>query len=239
MEKFYKIAHRGASGYEPENTLAAFSKALELKADGIELDVRLSKDGVPVVIHDSTVSRTSNGEGLVRDLSFSQLREFDFGNGERIPTLENVFEVFAGKTLIVIELKEYGLAAVVRELIDRYKAWNSIVVSAFDGDECETEPFSSTWTELFWLKRQDARIKISLLARTRRGIGLALNRAFDGDIFSVNISRAAALTLPPPLVAGLLGNTPVWVYTVDDAIIANRLKKIGVNGIFSNYPDRV
>ena len=101
------LGHRGASAIAPENTLAAFSQALSDGADGIEFDVRLSRDGVPVVIHDGTLNRTGSISGTVRDLTAAQLSEVDVGSwfskrtgsqtfaGERIPTLSQVFALFA------------------------------------------------------------------------------------------------------------------------------------------------
>ena len=90
-------AHRGASAYAPENTMAAFYEAEKRGADGIELDVQMTKDGVLVVLHDEDVARTSNGRGLAREMTLSQLRELDFGSwfgpawaGEKIPTLWQV-----------------------------------------------------------------------------------------------------------------------------------------------------
>ncbi|CAG0947487.1 partial Glycerophosphodiester phosphodiesterase, partial [Anaerolineae bacterium] len=96
------IGHRGGSAYTPENTLSAFNHALELGADGIELDVTLTKDNVPVVIHDDKVDRTTNGHGLVKDLMLDQIKQLDAGSwfnekfrGEKIPTLAEVLDTIA------------------------------------------------------------------------------------------------------------------------------------------------
>ncbi len=125
------FAHRGASQVAPENTLAAFRQAVEIGVDGIELDVQLSADGVPVVIHDATVDRTTDGSGWVRDLARAQLQELDAGGhagaafaDERIPTLEEVLAEVGDKLLIDIELKyptleTVSLEAQVIEVIQR------------------------------------------------------------------------------------------------------------------------
>ena len=84
------FAHRGASGSAPENTMAAFQLALQQHADGIELDVHLTADGQVVVIHDQDLSRTTNGQGMVDQLTLEELKHLDAGNGEQIPTLEEV-----------------------------------------------------------------------------------------------------------------------------------------------------
>src|SRR5512145_3196062 len=105
------FAHRGASAHAPENTLAAFELAIAQNADALELDVKLSADGHAVVIHDTTVDRTTGSEGRVKDLSLAELRSLDAGtffsekySGERIPTMEEVFESVGKRILINVEL---------------------------------------------------------------------------------------------------------------------------------------
>lgn len=106
------VAHRGAAGYAPENTIAGFDLAVEMKADYIEIDVQRSKDGEIIVIHDTTVDRTTDGTGKVGDLTFEQLRSLDAGSwkgeqfaGEPIPTFEEILDRYHGKVGILIELK--------------------------------------------------------------------------------------------------------------------------------------
>ncbi|MEM2795626.1 MAG: glycerophosphodiester phosphodiesterase family protein, partial [Thermofilaceae archaeon] len=103
---FIIVAHRGASGYEPENTLRSVRKALEMGVDAVEVDVRLSRDGVPVVIHDETVDRTTNGSGRVSDMTLKELKRLDAGAGEQIPLLEEVLEVVKGHAPLFAEIKE-------------------------------------------------------------------------------------------------------------------------------------
>ncbi|MEH7179864.1 glycerophosphodiester phosphodiesterase [Neobacillus vireti] len=125
------VAHRGATGYAPENTIAAFDKGVEMKADYIEIDVQRSKDGELVIIHDNTVDRTTDGTGYVKDLTFEQIRSLDAGSwkgeqftGERIPTFDEILDRYHGKTGILIELKSPELypgieAQVAQKLIER------------------------------------------------------------------------------------------------------------------------
>lgn len=105
----YVAAHRGWCGKYPENTMAAFRAAIELGVDQIETDVRVTKDGVLVLVHDAAVDRTTNGTGLVIDYTFEELRKLDAGNGEQIPTLEELMELVKNHPTITldIELKEY------------------------------------------------------------------------------------------------------------------------------------
>src|SRR3990172_151413 len=117
--KILRVGHRGAGGYAPENTLASFRKALELKVDMFELDVRLCRSGEVVVLHDETVDRTTDGSGAAGDLSFSQLKKLEAGRGEKIPTLEEVLELAAGKCGVNIELKGENTEQPVAGIIAR------------------------------------------------------------------------------------------------------------------------
>ena len=100
-----KVGHRGARAYEPENTLRSFKKAIELGVDAVELDVRKTKDGEIVVIHDADVKRTTDGEGLVSDLTLKEIRELKTEKDERIPTLEETFDFLDKKVKIFVELE--------------------------------------------------------------------------------------------------------------------------------------
>lgn len=137
------IGHRGASTSAPENTLAAFRQALEFGADGFELDAKLSADGEVVVIHDQTVDRTTDGTGAVRKLTLAQIKELDAGSkfdqkfkGEKVPTLEEVFQVLGGKMLIDVELTNYAspsdaLPEKVARLVRKYQLEESIIFTSF------------------------------------------------------------------------------------------------------------
>ena len=137
------FAHRGASAHAPENTLAAFELALVQNADAIELDVKLSADGRAVVIHDSTVDRTTGSRGRVKDLSFQQLRSLDAGSffsekyrGEKIPLLEEVFEAVGKHTFINVELTNYttprdALVETVCMLVKKFGLQKRVLFSSF------------------------------------------------------------------------------------------------------------
>jgi glycerophosphoryl diester phosphodiesterase len=137
------FAHRGASAYAPENTLAAFELALTQNADGIELDVKLSSDGQPVVIHDPLVDRTTGSHGRVRDLPLRELRALDAGSffsekfqGEKIPTLEEVFDAVGKRTFINVELTNYTtprdqLVETVCKLVKKCGLQNHVMFSSF------------------------------------------------------------------------------------------------------------
>lgn len=144
------LAHRGASRIAPENTLTAFRLALELGADGFELDVHLSRDGVPVVLHDADLRRTTDGVGRVGEKTVAELRTLDAGSwfdprfaGERIPTLDEVFEAFGDRVRYNIELKAFslrdrGLVRAVVERVRRYGLADRVLLSSFN-------PFALRW----------------------------------------------------------------------------------------------
>lgn len=139
------FGHRGAAGVRPENTMCSFYKAAEVGSEGLELDVQLSKDGVPVIIHDETLERTTNGQGWVKDYTLSELKQLDAGSwfhhtyqGEKIPTLEEFFEWFQGTALVVnIELKNglvryQKLEEEVLALIRKYDLVDRVILSSFN-----------------------------------------------------------------------------------------------------------
>jgi glycerophosphoryl diester phosphodiesterase len=137
------LCHRGAKNYAPENTLAAFKVALELGADGFELDTQLTSDGYVVVFHDKTVDRTTNGRGKLSKLSLAELRELDAGSsfsekfrGEKIPTLDEVFETIGKRAIINVELKNFStpfdnLVEKVCGEIHRHGIQKNILFSSF------------------------------------------------------------------------------------------------------------
>jgi glycerophosphoryl diester phosphodiesterase len=147
------IAHRGATGYAPENTIAGFDLAVDMKADYIEIDVQRSKDGELVVIHDTTVDRTTDGTGKVGDLTFDYLRSLDAGSwkgeqfaGEPIPAFEEILDRYHGKVGILIELKAPELYPGIEEQVaDALKARNldkpqneKIIIQSFNFDSMKT-----------------------------------------------------------------------------------------------------
>jgi glycerophosphoryl diester phosphodiesterase len=124
-------AHRGVSATEPENTLRAFRRALEIGADGIELDVHATRDRVPVVIHDRNVARTTSGEGNVDELTLDRLQELDAGRGERVPTFHEVLAIVGDRAHLDVEIKQAGIEREVLATLARFPEvrW---AISSFD-----------------------------------------------------------------------------------------------------------
>lgn len=126
-----KIGHRGARFYEPENTLRSFRKALELGVDTVELDVRRTKDGEIVVIHDAEVDRTTNGKGLVNELTLKEIKQLVTEGGERIPTLEEALDLLDKRVRVLIELKEAGFEEEVLKIAREKGLEKNVIIISF------------------------------------------------------------------------------------------------------------
>lgn len=232
------FAHRGARQAAPENTLAAFAKALQLGADGIELDTLLSKDGVLVVCHNLEVDATSNGRGRVQDFSLSELREFDFGGwfdpafaGEKIPTLNEVFDLVGSRLLVNIEMKSVslrgdGLATATAAFIKARNLYDQVIVSSFN-------PLA-----LRRVHRLDPRIEIGLLYSPDLPIYLR-------QAWLLPWVKPHALHPEHTMVdAGYMAwaqraGYDVNVWTVNEEAEMQRLLDLGVNSIITDAPDRL
>jgi glycerophosphoryl diester phosphodiesterase len=225
---FPVIAHRGASGEWPENTMLAFARALELGADALECDVRLSADGEPVIIHDETLDRTTSGQGPVGTHTLKQLRGFDAGKGERIPVLEDVLDRFP-ETPLVLELKESRAGPVVQRVLTRHSAQRRVMVGAFAFSALRSlgHPFvrSAARPEVAWFVAA-ARLRLPLF---RPGYQAFTVPERSGGITVVDRSFTAR--------ARRLG-LPVHVWTVDDIEQGARLRALGVCGLITNFPGR-
>jgi glycerophosphoryl diester phosphodiesterase len=223
-----KIGHRGAAGYEPENTLISFEKAIDLNADGIELDVHLSSDGELIVIHDVTIERTTNGKGAVKDLSLQELKKFHSNKNQKIPTLIEVFDLVRRRCFINIELKGIGTAKSVNDLINHYisdKKWEStdFIVSSFD------------WNMLEEFHVLNPKIRIGVL--TEESIKEALAFAKKVKAFSIHPDY---VLLSKENVALMQENGfEVFPWTVNSEDAIQKVKSFNVNGIISNFPDKI
>jgi glycerophosphoryl diester phosphodiesterase len=223
-----KIGHRGASGYEPENTLISFEKAIDLNADGIELDVHLSLDGELIVIHDETINRTTIGKGAVKELTLQELKKFHTSKNQEIPTLIEVFDLVHRRCFINIELKGIGTAKPVNNLINYYisdKKWEStdFLVSSFD------------WNMLEEFHTLNPKIRIGIL--TEESIKEALAFAKKVKAFSIHPDY---VLLSKENVALMQENGfEVFPWTVNSEDAIQKVKSFNVKGIISNFPDKL
>jgi glycerophosphoryl diester phosphodiesterase len=126
-----RIGHRGARAYEPENTLRSFKKAVEMGVDAVELDVRKTKDRQLVVIHDADVKKTTDGKGLVSELTLKELKEFSAEKGEKIPTLKEALDFLDKKAKILIELKETDVEKQVLAVVREKGLQKNVIIVSF------------------------------------------------------------------------------------------------------------
>jgi glycerophosphoryl diester phosphodiesterase len=223
MSDFMIIGHRGAAGYEPENTLRSFQKAIELGVDWIELDVRRTADGHIVVIHDDTVDRTTNGRGKVAEMTLAEIKRLDAGKGEHVPTLQEVIDLAKGRVKMIIELKLEGLEADVLNAVDQNGLFEESLISSFHFYSLrrvkEISPGILTAAIASKLPIEFHRIHNSFLADS-----IFLRK----DIVSRDLVDEAHRD-------GFL----VCVWNVDDSAEVAKYADMDVDFISSNYPDRL
>jgi glycerophosphoryl diester phosphodiesterase len=217
------IGHRGAAGHEPENTIRSVCRALEMGAGGVEIDVHCL-EGEVIVIHDSRLNRTTNGRGRLRRHTLAAVRRLDAGKGERVPLLREVLEAVDRRALLNIELKGRGTAGPVLALLQEYTAhcgWepSDFLISSFNRAELR--------------QLREAGFPIGILfarsARTFRPLARALGA------WSIHVPLAH-------VTAGLVSRVhaddrKVLVFTVNSREEMERLEKMGVDGIFTDYPN--
>lgn len=225
MNDFLFIAHRGASGCWPENTLLAFRKALRAGARWLELDVHLSADGELVVIHDETLQRTTNGSGRVSDFSLAQLRPLNAGRGERIPLLQEVLDLAQGKAAVNIELKGVGTGAAVARFLQHRQR------SEGQGKILASSLYEKELREAVELLPQ---LPLALVAEYLQQHHWEL--AEELDLWSLNLEKSC---INKRLIDTARRNKRrVLVFTVNNVTELERLRKLGVDGIFTDYPER-
>lgn len=228
QNKFIKIGHRGACGYETENTLPSFGKAIVLGADAVEFDVRLCKSGEAVVFHDDSLKRLAGLNEKISDKTLTELKAISIGGGEKIPTLEEVLDFINGRIGVNIEIKDEGAILPTTEIIENFtkkEKWreNDFLISSFDFD----------WLEKF--RKIMPEIKIGALIEdipidyeriTKRLKAFSVNPPFSLiDDSLVEQAHGLGLKIVP--------------FTVNESSDIIRLKELGVDGIFSDFPDRL
>jgi len=231
-------AHRGFSGDAPENTLAAFKKAMEVGSDMMELDVRFSKDGQIVVMHDDTLDRTTNGRGKVSDYTLKELKQFDAGSwfapqfsGEHIPTLVEVLELAKGKILVNIEIKDESLGRYkITDLADR--ALQEVTKA---GMEDRVIYVSFYPVALERIQERDSRLWVGLLYHRPWN---SLHEVTGGRSFPVLGLRNSYLTKGKIDKIHQQG-MKVNVYTVNSEEEMEPFIHWGVDGMITNHPDRL
>lgn len=236
---FIVIAHRGASAYYPENTMSAFKGAVAMNAEMIEIDIQLSKDGIPVVFHDKKLNDHSSGKGSLSDFTLEELKELDAGSwfhksfsNQKIPTLEEVLEFAAGNIALNIEIKSEavtndpkgGIEEKSLRLINQYGMENHVLFSSFD------------YRAIAHLRALDPEIPTALLYSRRRSGRLLphiLVNQYHASAFNCSFRQ-----LSKRWINDLNKNKiPFFIYTVDARKKMRKVIKAGARGIFSNKPD--
>jgi len=218
------IGHGGAPALEPENTLLGYQRAIDLNCDMVEVDARLSKDNKIILIHDPTVNRTTNGKGFVAYKSLEELKKLDAGKGEKIPTLEEVWNLLSGKAELNIEIKEEKVLGQVILFIEKEDIKDKVLVSS----------------RYYWLlakiKKSNPQIRTALVSYLPLA---SIWQAKKGKVESIH-------PITTTLTAGLLkkaheNNLKVYPFPLErskkeEPVKIKELIKAGVDGIFLNDP---
>lgn len=225
--EFLCIGHRGARGHAPENTLLSIDTGIRLGADMIEFDVQRCVDEL-VVIHDPRLERTTNGKGRVRDARFDELRRLDAGQGQPIPSLREVLDLVEARVPLNIELKSAdGTAAAVAQAL-----------RAVIGDGWSTHQFlvsSFHLPELYEFKQMLPEVPVAALV-----CGVPLDWAACASELGAQALNLSAEFADPRLVADAKARgLQVYAYTVNHPDDIAALRDAGLDGVFSDYPDRV
>ncbi len=221
--KVLRIGHRGACGHAPENTLASIEKAISFGCDLTELDVQRTADGSLILLHDERVDRTTNGQGVVADLNLEEVRRLDAGGGQRIPTLEEALKAARGRIGLILELKAEGLA---------YDVSGIVRASGFPG---EIFYASFLHDELQHVRRADPDAKTLVLFKRLPKNPVADATRLQATHVGLRFDSAA-----PPLVQALhKARLMVFVYTVNKPADIARMRGLDVDGIVSDFPDRI
>ena len=221
------IGHRGAADLAPENSLEAFERGVEAGADLLEFDVQLTRDGVPVVIHDSTLLRTHKSKAKVKKSDHKSLQDAA-AKGHRIATLEEVLDLYFGKILLNLEIKNRGTATAITNFIkDRYikkpDDWHYILFSSFKV------------SELFAVRHITEEAPLGLLHNRNPFTFIAYQRRLQ--LSAVGFHRLYVNPLATEIATKL--NLFIYAYTVNRPGAAHLLEKQGINGIVTDNPEKM
>ena len=233
-----RIAHRGASGSAPENTAAAFERAIQIGVDAIEVDVHGTSDGRVVVIHDPTLDRTTDRSGWVREQTFEQIRHADAGawfgaqfRGEQVPLLEEAIETTRHRALLLVEIKGDFLAEKVLQIVGETDAADQVVIQSFNPETIRR------------VKLLDAGIPTALLiGKLPAAPSRVRARRLVKQVLEVGANALAIwhTTLTPSFFEEMRKRAvSVWAWTVDEELVMRDMVQMGVQGIITNHPERL
>ncbi|MET6991320.1 glycerophosphodiester phosphodiesterase [Sediminicola arcticus] len=228
MNEIMVIGHRGAMGHETENTLASVQKALDLGVDMIEIDVFKVKSGEIVVFHDETLERLSNAGGRIEDYNIFDLKKVILEGNHKIPMLQDVLRLIDHKVSLNIELKGAGTADRVNFIVEYYikeKGWKieDFLISSFN------------WDELRDMRKINKNIAIAILSDGNPIEAIPMAKelgaiAINPDYKMLNSENVEEIKD---------GGFKIYTYTVNEPKDIEKMKDLGVNGIFTNFPERI
>ena len=223
MFRVLSIGHRGAAGHAPENTLAAVQRGIELGVDFVEIDVRRTADDALVALHDPTVNRTTNGKGRVDALSLRELRTFDAGNGERIPTVEEVLKIASGRVGLMLELKVAGVAHLLVQVVRHLRFEQPVIYASFLHHELTNVRTAAPEAALMVLFEKLPRTPVAYAMQyCPQYVGLRHDTAKRRLVEAFHEEHLQ-----------------VWVYTANRPGHIRRVLSAGVDGVISNFPERI
>ncbi|PKA98840.1 glycerophosphoryl diester phosphodiesterase [Flavobacteriaceae bacterium MAR_2009_75] len=226
-QKPITIGHRGAMGHETENTLASIQSAIDFDVDMIEIDVFKIKTGEIVVFHDDEVNRLTDGKGAIESYTFSELRKLKVEGGHTIPTLEEVLDVMDAKVALNIELKGANTAVDVNTIVKKYIAnheWqlSDFIISSFN------------WDELRTMRKENSEMPIAVLTGQDPLEAIPVAQELKAEAINPNFKNLTAANNLAIKNAGF----KIYPWTVNEPDDILRMKRFGVSGIITNYPER-
>jgi len=222
-KKVLCIGHRGAAGYAPENTLASIQKAVELECDLVEVDVRRTKDGQLVLLHDERVDRTTNGKGAVAAMTLKDLRRLDAGGGQWIPTLEEALHATNGRVGLILELKARGIGEQTCSVVRQSGFIGSVTYASFVHADL--------------LQVRHVVQQVATMALFKKLPRNPVQSALEAKAAQAGLRHDTATKLL--VEACHNADLRVFVYTVNKPEDIKRVRSFGVDGIVSDFPDRI
>ena len=223
MGSIIKVGHRGAAGYAPENTVAALERGIALGADFLEIDLQRTRDGRIVVMHDKYVDRTTNGHGRAADLTWQELRNLDAGEGQHVPLLEEMLEIAAGRAGLMLECISPGLGEELWRTVASSRFREPVIFASFLHREIlairELDPEANTMALIEGVPVRPT--AFALEARVTH-VGSALDSTTDSFVEALHAAHISS-----------------FVYTADTTEQIGTALALGVDGIISNFPDRL
>ncbi|MDA9749629.1 glycerophosphodiester phosphodiesterase [Flavobacteriaceae bacterium] len=224
------VGHRGAMGHALENTIESVKKAIELNVDGIEIDVFKSKTGELVVYHDPFLSRLSNSNAFIEQISLDSIKKIKLLGGQSIPTLNEVIEIIPENIFLNIELKGENTAIETNKVIIEYINRSNFTPSSFIVS-------SFRWDELVEYRNTNKDVPIAILVDSLYKIDIAIKLAKEINAFAINPNNEF---LTKEIVKKVQSfNIKVYPYTINDLSSIKRMKSMGVDAIITDFPERI